>query len=116
MILIAYMIIVLNIILILVIKIIPLLNIHKFLDREKPSPFECGFDPFSNARISFSIHFFSICLMFLIFDIEITMILPLPLIKNYMKLIHWTFFSFFMIILLILGLILEWKEGSMEWK
>nr|YP_009500759.1 NADH dehydrogenase subunit 3 [Trioza urticae]AWU49113.1 NADH dehydrogenase subunit 3 [Trioza urticae] len=111
-----YMIIILNVVLISIIKIIPIINIHKFLDREKPSPFECGFDPFSNPRISFSVHFFSVCLMFLIFDIEITLILPLPLIKTYMKMMHWILFSFFMLIILIMGLILEWKESSMEWK
>nr|YP_009048854.1 NADH dehydrogenase subunit 3 [Paratrioza sinica]AID54950.1 NADH dehydrogenase subunit 3 [Paratrioza sinica] len=105
-----------NVTLLILIKMIPLVNLHKILDREKKSPFECGFDPFSNARMSFSIHFFSVSLMFLIFDIEITLILPLPLIKSNMKMAHWILFSFFMVFVLITGLMMEWKEGSMEWK
>nr|YP_009251209.1 NADH dehydrogenase subunit 3 [Bactericera cockerelli]ANA07530.1 NADH dehydrogenase subunit 3 [Bactericera cockerelli] len=111
-----YFIIIIMFIMIMIIKIIPLINMHKNTDREKMSPFECGFDPFTSSRISFSIHFFSIMLMFLIFDIEITMILPLPMIKLHIKLMHWIMFSLFMIFILVMGLILEWKESSMEWK
>jgi NADH-ubiquinone oxidoreductase chain 3 len=49
------------------------------LDREKTSPFECGFDPFSNSRIPFSLRFYIITIIFLVFDVEIAIILPLPL-------------------------------------
>uniref|UniRef100_UPI0030FE56C3 NADH dehydrogenase subunit 3 n=1 Tax=Egeirotrioza rufa TaxID=3132082 RepID=UPI0030FE56C3 len=103
-------------ILIFIMNLILTINTHKKISREKNSAFECGFDCFSNARISFSIHFFTICLMFLIFDIEITLIFPIPLMKFYMKFNNWMLFSTFMMTLLIISLILEWKEGSMEWK
>nr|YP_010026393.1 NADH dehydrogenase subunit 3 [Cacopsylla citrisuga]QOQ84939.1 NADH dehydrogenase subunit 3 [Cacopsylla citrisuga] len=95
--------------------IIPIINIHKKTDREKSSPFECGFDPFSKPRLSFSIHFFSISLMFLIFDIEITLVLPTPILTKEINLINWIISCFFLFSILILGLMLEWKQGSMNW-
>nr|YP_009501911.1 NADH dehydrogenase subunit 3 [Freysuila caesalpiniae]AWU48915.1 NADH dehydrogenase subunit 3 [Freysuila caesalpiniae] len=97
------------------IMIIPLVNMHKQLKREKMSPFECGFDPFSKPRVAFSIQFFSISLMFLIFDIEMTLIMPIPLLKFKINNITWMFSSFLLIMILIMGLMLEWKEGSMNW-
>nr|YP_009502015.1 NADH dehydrogenase subunit 3 [Trioza remota]AWU49100.1 NADH dehydrogenase subunit 3 [Trioza remota] len=103
-------------IIILILNITPMINIHKNSQREKKSPFECGFDPLTKFRVPFSIHFFSISLMFLIFDIEITMIIPMPLMMNLINMNMWMSFNMLMMSILILGLALEWKEGSMEWK
>nr|YP_009443405.1 NADH dehydrogenase subunit 3 [Diaphorina lycii]ATR80189.1 NADH dehydrogenase subunit 3 [Diaphorina lycii] len=103
-------------ILTLIMNILPILNNHKQLSREKMSPFECGFDPLSKPRISYSVHFFSIALMFLIFDIEITLIFPSPLIKQKIMVTNWMMTSVTLIMLLIVGLMLEWKEGTMNWK
>lgn len=103
-------------ILILIIIILPILNNHKQIRREKISPFECGFDPLSKPRISYSVHFFSIALIFLIFDIEITLIFPSPLIKQKIIISNWIISSASLIILLIIGLTLEWKEGTINWK
>nr|YP_009502273.1 NADH dehydrogenase subunit 3 [Cacopsylla pyri]AWU48876.1 NADH dehydrogenase subunit 3 [Cacopsylla pyri] len=97
------------------IMIIPTINLHKKLDREKSSSFECGFDPFSKPRVSFSIHFFSISLMFLIFDIEITLLLPTPMLMKEINIFNWTISCFFLFSILIMGLVMEWKQGSMNW-
>nr|ALO76293.1 NADH deshydrogenase subunit 3 [Sinoxylon sp. SIN01] len=86
-----------------------------FSDREKSSPFECGFDPKNKARLPFSMHFFMITVIFLIFDVEITLLVPLIYtliivnIKNYLLL-----FSYFVLVLL-LGVYHEWNQGALSW-
>jgi len=84
-------------------------------DREKSSPFECGFDPISNRHNPFSIHFFIISLIFLIFDIEITLLIPLVyLTKTYnLSIIIYSLIFFF---ILIYGLYIEYLEQSIDWK
>jgi len=83
-------------------------------EREKPSVFECGFDPKSSSRIPFSLRFFLIAVVFLIFDVEITLIIPLPVIlKNTSTLPILALTSFFLLIL-ILGLYHEWNQGALE--
>nr|QPK42067.1 NADH dehydrogenase subunit 3 [Zhengitettix curvispinus] len=85
------------------------------LDREKLSPFECGFNPQSKARLPFSIQFFLISMLFLVFDIEIGLILPLmPTMKTSMMTSWWVTASTF-IIILISGLYYEWNQGMLKW-
>jgi NADH-quinone oxidoreductase subunit A len=43
---------------------------------EKCSPYECGFTPFGNARLQFNVHYYVVCLLFLIFDLELVLLLP----------------------------------------
>nr|USF17748.1 NADH dehydrogenase subunit 3 [Junonia orithya] len=86
-----------------------------FLDREKCSPFECGFDPKCLARIPFSLHFFLITMIFLIFDVEIALIFPLiPTFKS-VNFFYWYKTSFFFIIMLLIGLYYEWNHNMLNW-
>nr|YP_010990610.1 NADH dehydrogenase subunit 3 [Suva longipenna]WOW98937.1 NADH dehydrogenase subunit 3 [Suva longipenna] len=91
------------------------LSKKKKSSREKSLPFECGFSPFSSARKPFSIQFFLMAMMFLIFDIEISMILP-TLSTKMINLKEWLMFTTIMLMILILGLMHEWKNGMLEWK
>nr|AZL93198.1 NADH dehydrogenase subunit 3 [Dryinus sp. ZJUH_2016011] len=85
------------------------------MKREKNTSFECGFSPITSARLPFSIQFFTITLIFLMFDIEITFIMPMIPSMNLMKLnsLIFTMSMFFM--MLIIGTILEWNDSSFEW-
>nr|YP_009131091.1 NADH dehydrogenase subunit 3 [Vamuna virilis]AHX84183.1 NADH dehydrogenase subunit 3 [Vamuna virilis]WMQ77968.1 NADH dehydrogenase subunit 3 [Vamuna remelana] len=84
-------------------------------DREKSSPFECGFDPKSAARIPFSLHFFLITVIFLIFDVEIALIFPIIPLFMMVNFILWTKISFFFIIILLIGLYHEWNQNMLNW-
>nr|QWZ47762.1 NADH dehydrogenase subunit 3 [Loxocephala perpunctata] len=84
------------------------------MSREKNSPFECGFSPFSKSRKPFSTHFFLIATLFLIFDVEISIILPMTSTKM-SNLAEWMTSSMLTIFILLIGLIHEWKNGMLEW-
>nr|QNE85446.1 NADH dehydrogenase subunit 3 [Helina latitarsis] len=92
-----------------------MLSKKTIVDREKSSPFECGFDPKSSSRLPFSLRFFLITIIFLIFDVEIALILPIILIINYSNLLMWTITSIIFVMILLLGLYHEWNQGMLNW-
>nr|YP_010620338.1 NADH dehydrogenase subunit 3 [Lethe distans]WAX37314.1 NADH dehydrogenase subunit 3 [Lethe distans] len=85
------------------------------MDREKCSPFECGFDPLNLPRIPFSLHFFLITVIFLIFDIEIALILPMIISFKKVNFIIWWKISSFFLIMLLIGLYHEWNQNMLNW-
>nr|YP_009926431.1 NADH dehydrogenase subunit 3 [Metacarcinus magister]QNH68774.1 NADH dehydrogenase subunit 3 [Metacarcinus magister] len=85
------------------------------IDREKVSPYECGFDPKSSARLPFSLRFFLIAVIFLIFDVEITLLLPIASIFNLANTISWLVTSAVFLLILLFGLYYEWMQGALEW-
>nr|YP_009745938.1 NADH dehydrogenase subunit 3 [Trichosia lengersdorfi]QIH95796.1 NADH dehydrogenase subunit 3 [Trichosia lengersdorfi] len=92
-----------------------ILSKKSFYDREKNSPFECGFDPKSSSRLPFSMRFFLIAIIFLIFDVEIALLLPIIPIMKISNLYMWLMTSLFFISILLLGLYHEWNQGALEW-
>nr|URX53596.1 NADH dehydrogenase subunit 3 [Bifiditermes mutubae] len=92
-----------------------ILSSKKIEDREKSSPFECGFDPKSSARIPFSMRFFLIAVIFLIFDVEIALLLPMTIVMLTSNMKTWMIISVIFLLILIAGLYHEWNQGSLEW-
>nr|AOX13270.1 NADH dehydrogenase subunit 3 [Salamandra salamandra gallaica]ASN74089.1 NADH dehydrogenase subunit 3 [Salamandra salamandra]ASN74102.1 NADH dehydrogenase subunit 3 [Salamandra salamandra] len=83
-------------------------------DTEKLSPYECGFDPLGSARLPFSIRFFLIAILFLLFDLEIALLLPTPWASQMLPL-NTLLWSFIILLLLTIGLMYEWIQGGLEW-
>nr|YP_009691906.1 NADH dehydrogenase subunit 3 [Thermistis croceocincta]QEG58712.1 NADH dehydrogenase subunit 3 [Thermistis croceocincta] len=102
-------------IILLMIIILNLISKKSLIDREKSSPFECGFDPKSPARLPFSLQFFLIAVIFLIFDVEITLLLPLIITLKISNIYNFSFIALFFIMILILGLYHEWNQGALNW-
>jgi NADH-quinone oxidoreductase subunit A len=95
-----------------------LLSLNLFLIKqdseiEKLSPYECGFNPFEDARHKFDIRFYLVGILFIIFDLEVAYLFPWALIY------HSNFFVLFLMILFILillgVLIYEWLKGALDW-
>jgi NADH-ubiquinone oxidoreductase chain 3 len=76
-------------------------------DREKTSPFECGFDPKNNARVPFSLRFFILAIIFIVFDIEIVLLIPLPILNTLINTIQAETAAIVFLVILLLGLFHE---------
>jgi NADH-ubiquinone oxidoreductase chain 3 len=90
---------------------VPQINIYN----EKSNPYECGFDPIGSARLPFSIKFFLIATTFLLFDLEIALLLPLPWALQTNNLYPVILIALALIIILSLGLAYEWSQKGLEW-
>ena len=99
----------------LVIIISSILSKKTILDREKVSPYECGFDPKESARLPFSLRFFLIAVIFLIFDVEITLLLPIASTLRITNIFSWIITGVLFLVILLLGLYYEWVQGALEW-
>nr|ABG46127.1 NADH dehydrogenase subunit 3 [Hylarana chalconota] len=82
---------------------------------EKLSPYECGFDPLASARLPYSMRFFLVAILFLLFDLEIALLLPTPWAIQLLSPTTALMWASIIIILLTLGFIYEWLQGALEW-
>jgi len=88
---------------------------EKSPDKEKVSVYECGFDPFHTPGEPFSIRFFLIAILFLVFDLEISYLFPWSCSSNIISL-EGHFVVIIFLVILTLGLIYEWMKGGLEWE
>ena len=83
-------------------------------DSEKLSAYECGFNPFDDARMKFDIRFYLVALLFIIFDLEVAFLFPWAV--AFREIGHFGFWSMIIFLgVLTVGFVYEWKKGALEW-
>jgi NADH-quinone oxidoreductase subunit A len=83
-------------------------------DAEKLSAYECGFQPFEDARNKFDIKFYLVAILFIIFDLEVSYLFPWSIyLRDLGFSSFWWMFSF--LFLLTVGFIYEWLKGALSW-
>lgn len=84
-------------------------------DAAKLSPYECGFEAFTDARLKFDVRFYLVAILFIIFDLEIAFLFPWAITLKDIGL--YGFFSMVVFLLLLtVGFIYEWRKGALEWE
>ena len=84
-------------------------------DTEKLSAYECGFDPYEDARHTFDVRFYLIAILFMVFDIEAMFLFPwASSLSSISSLGFWTMIDF--IVELGVGFIYAWQIGALEWE
>src|SRR6476659_6562496 len=82
---------------------------------EKLVPYECGMQPIGTARDRFSVKFYLVAMLFLLFDIEAVFLFPWAVIYRELKIFG--FFEMFLFIAAILaGYVYVWKKGALDWE
>lgn len=82
---------------------------------EKLSPYECGFEAFSDARLKFDVRFYLVAILFIIFDLEIALLFPWAISLYDVGLFGYFSMMLFLLILTV-GFIYEWRKGALEWE
>jgi NADH-quinone oxidoreductase subunit A len=98
----------------LALLVAPFIVAYQNPDPEKLSAYECGFNPFDDARMKFDVRFYLVAILFIIFDLEVAFLFPWAVA---FKDIGWFGFTSMMIFLgvLTVGFIYEWRKGALEW-
>jgi NADH-quinone oxidoreductase subunit A len=84
-------------------------------DAEKDSPYECGFEPFEDARMQFDVRYYLIAILFIVFDLEIAFLFPWAVVFTHLGWPPVIAMGVFLALLTI-GFIYEWKKGALEWE
>jgi len=84
-------------------------------DSEKLSPYECGFEPFEDARIRFDVRYYLVAILFIIFDLEVAFLFPWAVSLGDIGMFgFWSMVVFLGV--LTIGFIYEWRKGALEWE
>ena len=95
--------------------VLPFFLVKSRPDAEKLSPYECGFEPFDDARGQFDVRFYLVAILFIIFDLEVAFLFPWAVSLSKIGLVgFWSMMSFLGI--LTIGFIYEWKKGALDWE
>jgi NADH-quinone oxidoreductase subunit A len=84
-------------------------------DSEKLAAYECGFDPFDDARGQFDVRFYLVAILFIIFDLEVAFLFPWAVALGDIGVFgFWSMVVFLGV--LTVGFVYEWKKGALEWE
>lgn len=84
-------------------------------DTEKVSAYECGFDPYEDARNVFDVRFYLVALLFIVFDLEAVYFFPWCVSLSFLTSDGiWSMFDF--LVELIVGFIYAWQVGALDWE
>ena len=98
-----------------VMLVLPMLLAKQRPDKEKLSPYECGFEPFGDARGQFDVRFYLVAILFIIFDLEVAFLFPWAVTLSETQFFGFWSMMVFLIILTI-GFAYEWKKGALDWE
>jgi len=84
-------------------------------DSEKLSSYECGFEPFEDARSRFDVRFYLVAILFIIFDLEVAFLFPWAVSLGHIGLLGFWSMMIFLAVLTI-GFVYEWRKGALEWE
>jgi NADH-quinone oxidoreductase subunit A len=82
---------------------------------EKLSAYECGFEPFDDARRRFDVRFYLVSLLFIIFDLEVAFLFPWAVSLSSIGLFGFLSMMAFLAVLTV-GFIYEWCKGALDWE
>ena len=83
-------------------------------DKEKLSPYECGFEAFEGSRVKFDVRYYLVAILFIIFDLEIAFLFPWAVSLDTIGGFGLIAMAIFLAVLVV-GFIYEWKKGALEW-
>ena len=91
---------------------------HKF-NPSKMSPYECGMDPVGDARQRFTVKFYLVAMLFILFDVEAVFMYPWAIVSKFLKSeglgMFWFGEMLVYILILLAGLWYVWKKGVLDW-
>ena len=99
---------------VLALLIVPFMVAYKAPDPEKLSAYECGFNAFDDARMKFDVRFYLVAILFIIFDLEISLLIPWVVVAGPLGWFGYCSAMLFLAVLTI-GFAYEWKKGALEW-
>jgi NADH-quinone oxidoreductase subunit A len=98
----------------LALLIAPFVVAYKQPDPEKLSAYECGFNPFDDARMKFDVRYYLVAILFIIFDLEVSFLFPWAVaFRDIGAFGFWSMMVFLGV--LTVGFIYEWRKGALEW-
>ena len=83
-------------------------------NKVKLEPYECGIEPDTDARGRYSIRYYLIAMLFVVFDVETVFMFPWAVIMDELKLFGLIEMLVFLFIL-VLGYVYAWRKGALEW-